>query len=106
MQRLEIDAEPRDRVRRERLEQHVGGIGEREERVAAFTGLQVEHRAALAAVPHAVRGLIPERLAARRLDLRDPGTVIGEEHAGDRPGGAPRQVEDVDALEHSGHQSP
>jgi hypothetical protein len=46
--------------------------------------------------------LVPENPRTdrrRRLDPRDAGAMIGQQHAGHRAGDAPRQVEHLDAAE-------
>ena len=52
---------------------------------------------------------VAPRVPARRLHRRDPGAVVGQQHRGHRAGDAPRQVDDVDAVEHAprvGHALP
>ena len=80
--------------------------GEREQTVAVGGVVQVEHRAALPAVPHLGAAERARRVATRWLDLRDLRAVVGEQHRGHRAGDAGREVEHHDAVEHTGHAFP
>ncbi len=98
-----VDAESLGHAGGEAVDDDVGPGCQREELVAVAGRAQVEHRAALAAVPHARTRLGGERVAARRLDPGHHRAVVGEQHRGHRAGDAPRQVEDAQAVEHRGH---
>ena len=72
-------------ARREVLDEHVGGLHEVEQRLAAGIGLEVEHHAALVGVEHhelvgldRVVRAEAQRLTARRLDLDDVGAELCE----------------------------
>jgi hypothetical protein len=98
-QRLVVDAEAGGRPRRPALDDDVGPAGEGEEALAVVVGGEVEHGPALAAVPHPAAGERLERVAGRPLDPGDPRALVGQQHARHRTGDAPREVEDLDALQ-------
>ena len=66
-------------------------------------GLQVDGERAPAAVPHAVPVVRAERIAAGRLDLDHVGALLGEQQHAERTGDSPREVEDADTVERTGH---
>ena len=96
--------EPRHRAGSKALQQHVGVVDQCQEARTFGVVAQVQHHAAAAAQPHVVAGGVSEGIAAGRLDLDDVGAVVGEQHAGDRPGDTPREVEDSDAVEDACHR--
>ena len=102
-QRRRVDPEPLRRARRVALEQHVGIVREREEGCVVARRAEVELDAATTTQPCGVAGCAAERIATRRLDLHHIGSVIGEQHPGDRAGDAPRQVEHPHSVQHAGH---
>ena len=93
-------------ARREVLDEHVGGLDQVEQRVAAGVGLQVEHHAALVGVEHhelvrldrLVRAE-PQRLPTRRLDLDDVGAELCEKQPAVRAVVDLAQFQDPDAVE-------
>ena len=104
MQRVEADAEPVGDAGPERLDQHVGVVGELAERVDAGRVLQVDRDRAARAVPHRVAAVVAERVAAGRLDLDHVGALLGEQQHAERAGDAPRQVEHAHTVQGSGHR--
>ena len=102
------DAEAIDHARAKRLDEHVRGLGQAEQRLDALRRLEVEDQAPLAAMgvgePHrdavALRADLAVRLAARqRLDLDHLGAVVGHRLGHRRPGQEQRQVDHLDAFE-------
>jgi hypothetical protein len=90
---------------REALDQHVGGVDQREQLLAVARVVEVEHHTALASVgdhrPH-----VPAlRVAGRRFDLHHVGAVIAERHRRHRTGETGGQVDDTQSLECTGHQT-
>ena len=98
-----VDAEPLCGARRIALEHDVSVTSQREEGSLVVSSAQVELDAPTAAQPRVVPGRAAERIAARRLDLDDVGSVVGEQHPGDGTGDAPRQVEHPHSVQHAGH---
>ena len=85
----------------ERLHQHIGIAAEAQEHLPALGRLEVEHHRPSAAVPDVVAGLVPKGISARRLDLDDVGTELGEEQDADGPRHPPAQIEHADAPQRS-----
>ena len=104
MQRVVADAEPVGDAGPERLDDHVGVVGEPAERVGAGRVLQVDGDRAPRPVPHRVAAVVAERVAAGRLDLDDVGALLGEQQHAERAGDPPRQVEDADTVQGTGHR--
>ena len=102
---LVTEAEARHHAGPEVLDQHVGRGHEFAGGGAAVLGLEIEHAAALAAVPEAPGGMPAERVPRGRLDLDDLGPVVGEDHAGEVAVHAPREVEHAESATGS-HHSP
>ena len=100
--RLRPEAEAVHHARPKILDDDVGGLDQAACRRAAGLVLQVERDAALVAVPRRVAGRIPAR-PTRRVDLDDVRTLVGEEHAGQRPGDVVPEVDDPDAVECACH---
>jgi hypothetical protein len=99
-----VDAEPVGHARPERLDQNVGRARQRQKGGVIVGILQVEHRTALSAGPHAVAVLAGERVTAlgvRALDADHVGTVVREHHRRHRTGDAPREIEDAKAVKDS-----
>ena len=96
-----VDAQSRRDTRTEALDDHVGVVDQREEPLVVGLGLQVEGESLLSPPPHERAGERLEGVAARRLDARDVGALVGEDHAGHRAGDAPREIEDGDVVQHS-----
>ena len=87
----------------ERLDDDVGGAEQPIEDVFAVGRLQVDGERTPAAVPHAVAVVRAERVAAGRLDLDDVGALLGEQQHAERAGDSPREIEDADTVECTGH---
>ena len=116
MQRLDAEAEPLEHAGAEVLDEDVGPVDEREQHVLVGRVLEVEGDRLLVAVGRQeVRRLAPSLLAdegrspaagvvpaARRLDLDDPGALVGEHHRRVRPGEGAGEVDDEDVREGSG----
>ena len=97
---IPADPEPVHDTRAEVLDDDVGAADEVEEYLVARCALQVEHQRALAAVPaDEAEELEAERIAARRLDLDDVGTQLGEQQRTERTRDEIAEVEDTDPLE-------
>ena len=88
---------------RETLDHAVRVRGEPPHRVAAGLRPEVEHRAALSALPDAVARLHPKGITAGRLDLGDQRAVVGEEHRRHGSGNAPGEVENTQTVENAWH---
>ncbi|MCG3171837.1 MAG: hypothetical protein CALGDGBN_03542 [Pseudomonadales bacterium] len=100
-ERRVVDAEPGGDAGRKALDQDVGVARQHHEGLAIPGVAQIEHTAALAALPRPVAELHTQRIASRWLDLRDLGAVVAEQHRGHRAGDAPREVEHPDTVEHA-----
>jgi len=87
------------------LDDDVGPRGEHRRLPLAFGGVEVEDEAALAAVPDAVGPRLPQGRSARRLDEHDLGAVVGQQHRGDRPRHAARQIEDAQTGQRAGRRA-
>ena len=98
-----VDPQPLRGPRGEALDQHVGLRGQREEACLVGLVLEVEHRAALAALPHLVAELAAERISGGRLDLGDLRALVCQEHRRHRTGDAPRQVKDAYSVQYARH---
>ena len=96
-----LQAECRGVGRPERLDRDVGARRQVEHGVTTVRRRQVEHHVPRAPVPHDLTG--PVGAHARRLDAHDVGTVVRQQHRGDRPGDAGAQVEHADAGEDAVH---
>ena len=103
-----VDAQLGGRARSVVLDQDVALPGEVEEELATIRRREVDAQAALVAVDGHVRGALvlgldlhraPLRVAARRLDLEDVGTEVGQHHRAVRPGEQLAEVEDADPGE-------
>jgi len=100
-QRGVVDAELGGFARCERLDDDVGGLRQRQEDLLVVGIVQIEKRAALAALPDVIAelmraGLLARRIATGRFDLGDAGAVVAEQHRGHRPGDAGRKIEDFE----------
>jgi hypothetical protein len=78
----------------EALDEHVGGVDQREQSLPVGLVVEVEHDAALAAVGDDGTDVPPLRIAARWLHLHDVGAVIAERHRRERSREPRRQVDD------------
>jgi len=81
------------------VDQHIGGVDQRERALPTLIGSQVEHDPVLAPVPHREARHPPRPVAARRLDLHDVRAVVGEELTDQRPGHALAQLDHKEACE-------
>ena len=102
---LVAEAQARHHTGPEALDQHVGRGDEFEGGGLALAGLEIEHAAALAAVPEAPGMMPAERIPRGRLDLDDLGPVVGEDHAGEVAVHAPGEVEHAESATGSRHES-
>src|SRR5690606_8893483 len=99
---LEADPEARRDAGAVALEEHVGGRGEAEKRVASRRRLEVDVEAleaAAGAVAVERRADLHRPLLRRRTDLDDARAVVGEDARGARRRADARQVEDGDPVE-------
>ena len=110
-QRLPVEPDGGELLRPDAVHQHVGAVGQRQQRVASVGLLEVEHDALLAAVDaeedraHAgfgARAGAARRVAFGRLDLDHVGAVLGQDLAGVGAEHDGAQVEHTDAFE-GGH---
>ena len=101
-----VDTQSCGRAGRERLDEHVGVAHEMLQRGHAVGCVEVQHDAALAAVPHDMAGRASHRVAAGRLDLDHRRTAVGQQHGGDGARGVAGQVEDGETLERQRHRIP
>src|SRR6266566_1156148 len=94
-----------ERAGAEILDEHVGALGEPQQRLLPARDAQIEHDRALVAgvnLPEqrlAVVEPIAQRVAVRRLDLGHFGAEIGELQREHVAGDEPRQIDDAHALE-------
>ena len=100
---LVAEAEPLHHAGPERLDDDVGGREQPLEHVAAVVGLEVDRERTPAAVPDAVAVVGAERIAAGRFDLDHVGALLGEQQHAERTGDPPREIEDADTVECTGH---
>ena len=99
------EPQPVHGARAERLHHDIGVATETQKRLAPLVRLEVEHHRPPAAVPDVVAGLASERIPARRLDLDDVGTELGEQQDADRSRHAPAQIEDPHPPQGAGRLS-
>ena len=95
---LVTEAQPIHHARAEALDEHVGAGDQLTHALEARLGLEVDLDAALAAVPQPPRRFVPERIAARLLDLDDLGPVVGEDHRGEVAVHPAREVHDSQSV--------
>ncbi len=76
----EVDTQVFGHTGTEAFDKHIGAPRQVQEKLAVRAALEVEDRAALAAIPHPVSGLMPDGVAAGRLEFRDLGAVIAKQH--------------------------
>jgi hypothetical protein len=86
------------------LHHHVGTLGERQEGIEVVSALEVEHRAALAPLPHPVAELVCEGVAIRPLDAGDLCAVVGEQHGRHGACDPPGEIEYANTVENAGHE--
>ncbi len=103
---LRAELQALHRARRVVLDEHVGGLDQVEQRLAAGVGLQVEHHAALVGVEHhelvGLDRLVraeAQWLTAGRLDLDDVGAQLCEQQPAVGAVVDLAQFEDPDAVE-------
>jgi len=94
-----VDPKAASNARLKRLEHDVGSCGVGQEGVALRGDSQVDDRAPLAAVPHAIADLVTYRVAVGRFDTCHVGAGVGEQHRCDRPRYPPREVKDLQASQ-------
>ena len=117
VERLVIEAEPREPAGPEVLDEHVGVLERPAQDRPAVVRAQVEAERALVAVdreeigrgpsaggriPHPRRSPAAGRITLGRLDLDDVGTEVGEDHRAVRAGEDGREVDDADPAERAG----
>ncbi len=102
-QRAVVDTQRGRNARREVLDEDVGTRRERAHPFTVVGVVKVEDRAPLAPVPHLGTAVGTRRVAARRLDLGDLRTVVGEQHPRHRTCDPLREVEHGQAVEHTRH---
>ena len=93
------DAETLGHSRPEALEQHIGGIGEPEQRVDSARMLQVEDGGLAAAVQQGTLG--PGVSGSGTVDPQHGRALVGEHHGAERPGTDARQLEHAHAGQRS-----
>jgi hypothetical protein len=103
--RLGAQAEPVHHAGTEVLDDHVGRLDQPPRRLAALVLLQVEHDAALAAVPDGVCRRLHAR-PARRVDADHVGALVGEQHRRQRPRDVLAEIDHPYAVERTRHDVP
>jgi hypothetical protein len=86
------------------VEDAVGRRGEVEQLLPPGRCAQVEGHAALAPVPDQRGRVAGERTTAGWHDLDHVGAVVGQDHAGQRTGHPPAEVEHAQVVERRGHR--
>ena len=93
------EAEPLGHPGPEDVDQHVGPIGQRQQRVDTAGRLEVDRHPALAPRQGAARA----RHRHRPVDAEHVRAHVGEQHPGERTGTEAHHLEDTDPAERPGH---
>ena len=102
---LVVETKLRRGAGRPAVDEHVRRLRKSEDRAPPFIGGEVDCRPSLTPEPHPTAGQLAKWVATGRVDLRDSGAEVRQQHPRHRSGDTAAQIQYVDVVQNARHDS-